>query len=62
MNIPLITDDQLDKICQTILVSDILNYIDKNRSEYEKYLIEEAKGSDDNANIQEGTPKELPSD
>lgn len=36
-----LTEEQIEYIASHILVSDILNYIENNRSEYEEFLKEE---------------------
>lgn len=41
-----LSQEQINKLATNILVSDVLSYIEKNRSTYEKFL-EEEKGKED---------------
>lgn len=38
-----LSQEQIDNIASNILISDILSFIENNRSEYEKFLEEEKR-------------------
>ena len=42
-----LSQEQIDKLATNILVSDVLSYIEKNRSAYEEFLNKERKEAKD---------------